>query len=63
MPVTIVKKTKTNETPYQRWYRKNKEKFNAERRKRYAEDEDYRERMKQFSADTRERAKESAIGA
>lgn len=33
------------QTPYQRWYSKNKESFNRKRRERYAVDQEYRDKM------------------
>lgn len=32
------------ESPYQKWYQRNKDKLNARRRERYARDKDYRNR-------------------
>lgn len=46
------------ETPYQRWYRKNREQFNAARRARYQKDKDYRKQQR--ASTQRRRAEERA---
>lgn len=47
----------TNETPFQRWYRKNREAFNQERRERYAKDKKYRKRLQNQAKERREKLK------
>ena len=44
-------------TPYQRWYERNKEKFNEKRRKRYQQDPKYRKRQQKYLAESRSRAR------
>jgi hypothetical protein len=70
MPITIIKKpveddADENLTSFQRWYRKNKAWYNLKRRKRYHNDDEYRERVMEQSLETmqkirrKQRSKES----
>lgn len=59
MPVTFTKKKSasnggfTSESPFSRWYKKNREEFNRQRRNRYKTDPEYRKKMQEASRRTR----------
>ena len=49
---------KEENTYFQDWYSKNREKFLERRRARYQEDKSYRERQQQYTRDSRQRKKD-----